>query len=731
MPSASSKQAALTTTSESSEAMRQALAVVEKKARNLEKRKGKLDVYKVMSESGKELNKDQLDAIAKYDEVASNLEFAKDLVKQFQSIVQDDIKQQKKLVRREQLQRQEYGQQRIRSVLELQDLLEQLGDEKVRKDFTEGTRGAVAVPEEQLKHIDMFYKLVSPTREPSEGSEKQSFSEKLASASEHLMNLLEARPKEVCETTYKELKQTIDQILESGYLDNMPSNDSENGETEAEPEEAVEESKEGEDYVVVDPEEVPPADAPEVESSLPPELPPQVTAEEPSLPPSTNGPLLAESILPPHKPQRDVNEVLAAVQGDFNFMQESMIDFQSPHMDPAVVAVATSQPFKPPQVTQSAIPQPSQQDPSTHSALEQLSQPSPLDQLTQQASALESVMRSASLSTPQSINTQEQYSSTDNTSTQQQQQQHSNLATQSSLSTAAMLGQRTLVSSPSLTDSQTNPVSHMSQTLPSQSMTGGSQLSESSQLPDTLSAQLSSVQTNTSLSSTVPEPSQSLTLQHEQSQQQQTTQEQTQPAPVKSSSSQINVNAPPFQSTIYQMRQPPSYMQPASQTQVVTTQPQGMDYSEQGMQQTEAQYFTPQQTLQDTQTVHDQQMTVQTSDTHAPGSYPHQQHPGSSMTQPGGYPRSTSVGRGNGRGGRGSRGAGGSGYRGSNRPTFPRGNGRFQSSYRGGYSTYASPRDFQSSYSPQDRNQYGGFSQGGYKRGGGGGVPPRSAPRGK
>lgn len=62
------------------------LSIVDKKIRNLEKRKSKLDDYKVRSAMGEELIKDQLEALAKYDMVSQSLEIANDFKKQFQSV---------------------------------------------------------------------------------------------------------------------------------------------------------------------------------------------------------------------------------------------------------------------------------------------------------------------------------------------------------------------------------------------------------------------------------------------------------------------------------------------------------------------------------------------------------------------------------------------------------------------------------------------------------------------
>jgi len=61
----------------------QALAIVEKKMRNLEKRKGKLDGYRESCAKGKPLNEDQKLAVSKYEEVIGTLEALKELNGQF------------------------------------------------------------------------------------------------------------------------------------------------------------------------------------------------------------------------------------------------------------------------------------------------------------------------------------------------------------------------------------------------------------------------------------------------------------------------------------------------------------------------------------------------------------------------------------------------------------------------------------------------------------------------
>jgi len=76
--------------------LRQGITVIEHKIRNLEKRKAKLESYRDLQKSGKDLNADQKTAVAKYDEVVQTLEFARDLAKQFMSIALVTEKEEKK-----------------------------------------------------------------------------------------------------------------------------------------------------------------------------------------------------------------------------------------------------------------------------------------------------------------------------------------------------------------------------------------------------------------------------------------------------------------------------------------------------------------------------------------------------------------------------------------------------------------------------------------------------------
>lgn len=71
----------------------------------------------------------------------------------------------KKSARREQLQREETEQRRLKSVLELQYLLDQLGEDSVRQDLKHpDASGAPLLTDAELSSLDEFYKLVGPER---------------------------------------------------------------------------------------------------------------------------------------------------------------------------------------------------------------------------------------------------------------------------------------------------------------------------------------------------------------------------------------------------------------------------------------------------------------------------------------------------------------------------------------------------------------------------------------
>ncbi|XP_053576513.1 caprin-1 isoform X2 [Bombina bombina] len=374
MPSATSSSKAVPGTGDAapgtgniqSEAMKQILVVIDKKLRNLEKKKGKLDDYQDRMNKGERLNQDQLDAVSKYQEVLTNMEFARDLQKSLMALSQDIQKSIKKAARREQLMREEAEQKRLKTVLELQFVLDKLGDEEVRNDLKQGVNGSPLMSEEELAVLDEFYKLVEPDRDPS-----VRLCEQYEQASSHLWDVLDGKDKPVCGTTYKAVREMLDRVLQSGYFDSAQNH--ENGlceeeetlagpiaeeqmpEIEAETVEEYTEPTEVESTEFVNRQFMTDAqfsscekeqtdewtvETVEVVNSL------QQQAATTSVPePLSLNPIAQVQADPTVRRQR-VQDLMAQMQGPYNFMQDSMLDFESQAIDPAIVS---AQPMNPAQ----------------------------------------------------------------------------------------------------------------------------------------------------------------------------------------------------------------------------------------------------------------------------------------------------------------------------------------------------------------------------------------------
>ncbi|XP_050972060.1 caprin-1a isoform X1 [Labeo rohita] len=369
-----------------SEALKQVLGVIDKKVRNMEKKKSKLDDYQTRKNNGERLNQDQLEALSKAPEVAHNLDFARELQKNFLALNVEIQKTVKKATRREQLKREEVERKRLKAVLEVQYLLEQLGEESVRQDLTQSSGDAPVLTESELTGLDEFYKLIGPERDSS-----VRLAEQFEEASVHLWELLEGRDKAVAGTTYKALKESLDKMLLSGYFDRAQTH--QNGVCEEETGAAAAESSESEERPAE-----PEGPAQEYTETIEVEATefvnrqfiPETTysssdkeqgaewntssqavsaLQQPQQPPAAMSPALVSSephtlnaVLPP--PAADpvvrkqaVQDLMAQMQGTFNFMQDSMLEFEGPPLDPAIVS---AQPMKPAQMVcppESRLPQ--------------------------------------------------------------------------------------------------------------------------------------------------------------------------------------------------------------------------------------------------------------------------------------------------------------------------------------------------------------------------------------
>uniref|UniRef100_A0A8C7V8X0 Cell cycle associated protein 1b n=1 Tax=Oncorhynchus mykiss TaxID=8022 RepID=A0A8C7V8X0_ONCMY len=335
------------------EAMKQVLGVIDKKVRNMEKKKGKLDDYQAKKNKGERLNQDQLDALTKYQEVTNNLEFARELQKSFLALGQDIQKAVKKAVRREQLQREEAEQKRLKTVLELQFLLDRLGEDSVRQELRQGAAGGGTpslLTDSELTNLDELYKLVGPERD-----QNARLSDQYEEASQHFMDLLEGKDKAAAGTTYKALKDSLDRVLLSGYFDKAQSHQNGVCEEEKDEEQQLEAVVElAEEQTFVNRQFIPDTmysssdkeqgdkwtTETEVESVI------QQQPVQSALPPNDleTHSLNVATVTPPVVRKQAVQDLLSQMQGPYNFMQDSMLEFDGQLIDPAIVS---AQPMKP------------------------------------------------------------------------------------------------------------------------------------------------------------------------------------------------------------------------------------------------------------------------------------------------------------------------------------------------------------------------------------------------
>ncbi|XP_032972576.1 caprin-2 isoform X8 [Rhinolophus ferrumequinum] len=193
------------------------LICLKHKIRNIEKKKLKLEDYKDRLKNGEQLNPDQLEAVEKYEEVLHNLEFAKELQKTFSGLSQDLLKAQKKAQRRENMIKLEAEKKKLRTILQVQYVLQNLTQEHVQKDLKEGLNGAVYLPLKELDYLIKFSKLTCPER-----NESLSVEDQMEQSSLYFWDLLEGSEKAIVGTTYKHMKDLLSKLLNSGYFESIP-----------------------------------------------------------------------------------------------------------------------------------------------------------------------------------------------------------------------------------------------------------------------------------------------------------------------------------------------------------------------------------------------------------------------------------------------------------------------------------------------------------------------------
>uniref|UniRef100_A0A2K5S7G9 Caprin-1 dimerization domain-containing protein n=1 Tax=Cebus imitator TaxID=2715852 RepID=A0A2K5S7G9_CEBIM len=296
------------------EAMKQILGVIDKKLCNLEKKKGKLD-YQERMNKGERLNQDQLDAVSKYQEVTNNLEFAKELQRNFMAISQDIQETVKKTARWEQLMREAAKTETFKNCTRATVL---------RTDRKQGLNGVPILSEEELSLLDEFCKLEDPKQDVS-----LRLNEQYEHLSIHLWDLLEGKEPPI--NTHNHQNGLCEEEEAASAVEDQVA------EAQPEPAEDYTEQNEVESTEYVNRQFMAETqftsggkeqvhewtvETVEVVNSL--QQQPQ--ASSPSVP-------------EPHS-------LTPVAQGPYNFIQDSVLDFENQTLDPAIVS---AQPVNPAQ----------------------------------------------------------------------------------------------------------------------------------------------------------------------------------------------------------------------------------------------------------------------------------------------------------------------------------------------------------------------------------------------
>ncbi|XP_035501997.1 caprin-2 isoform X3 [Scophthalmus maximus] len=193
------------------------LICLKHKVRNLEKKKLKLQEYKKRLTLGEALNKDQMVAVEKYEEVFYNLDFAQELQKTLGVLTQTLLRAQKKAVKKEQVAKVEVERRRLSTVLQVQHLLHSLQNEHVRRDVLAGHDQAPHIPAPLLHSLSQLATLLGGQRD-----NRLNLVEQMERAAVMYMDLLEGKDKPVAGSTFKLLKEELTRLSDCKYFSRPP-----------------------------------------------------------------------------------------------------------------------------------------------------------------------------------------------------------------------------------------------------------------------------------------------------------------------------------------------------------------------------------------------------------------------------------------------------------------------------------------------------------------------------
>ncbi|XP_034434812.1 caprin-2 isoform X2 [Hippoglossus hippoglossus] len=189
------------------------LICLKHKVRNLEKKKLKLEDYRKRLTRSEELNKDQLAAVEKYQEVLHNLAFAQELHKTLDDLTQSLLRAQKKAVKKEQVAKVEVERRRLATVLQIQNLLHSLQHEHIRRDLQVGHNQAPHISAQKLRSLGQLATLLGVKR-----NNQLNLGEQMEQAAVVYLDLLEGTDKPVAGSTFKLLKEELTRLLNCKYF---------------------------------------------------------------------------------------------------------------------------------------------------------------------------------------------------------------------------------------------------------------------------------------------------------------------------------------------------------------------------------------------------------------------------------------------------------------------------------------------------------------------------------
>ncbi|XP_028307401.1 caprin-2 isoform X2 [Gouania willdenowi] len=189
------------------------LICLKHKVRNLEKKKLKLEEYEKKLKRGEELNKDQMAAVEKHEELLHNLTFARELHKTLEGLTQSLLNAQKKALKKEQVAKVETDRKRLTKILQLQHVLSSLQLEHIRRDLLAGHNQAPYVSSQKLQNLTQLASLLEVKKD-----NRLSLEEQMEQVAHIYLDLLEGQEKPVAGSSYKMLKADLLRLLDCRYF---------------------------------------------------------------------------------------------------------------------------------------------------------------------------------------------------------------------------------------------------------------------------------------------------------------------------------------------------------------------------------------------------------------------------------------------------------------------------------------------------------------------------------